>query len=113
MKNIKLIKLGLASGSMVKNLLQCRRYRRPRFNPWVGNIPWRKVQQPTPVFFPGESHGWRTLAGYHPQGRKESDTSEHICSHAHTQFDKIREYKEEIIVVRAEFKVIGEYFVQL
>ena len=76
-------------------------------------MSWRRKWQPPPVFFPGESHGWRTLAGYHPQGRKESDTSEHICSHAHTQFDKIREYKEEIIVVRAEFKVIGEYFVQL
>ena len=34
--------------------LQCRR---PGFNPWVGKIPWRKERLPTPVFWPGESHG--------------------------------------------------------
>ena len=27
-------------------------------------------------FLPGESHGQRNLAGYSPQGRKESDTTE-------------------------------------
>ena len=27
----------------------------------------------TPVFLPGESHGQRSLAGYNPWGRKESD----------------------------------------
>ena len=32
--------------------LQCRR---PRFDPWVGKIPWRRAWQPTPVFLPGES----------------------------------------------------------
>ena len=36
--------------------LQCRR---PRFYPWVGKIPWRREWQPTPVFWPGESHGQR------------------------------------------------------
>ena len=34
---------------------QCRRYKRCRFNPWVGKIPWRRAQQSTPVFLPGES----------------------------------------------------------
>ena len=39
--------------------------------------------QPTPVFLPGESHGWRGLVGYSPRGRKESDMTEllHITSH--------------------------------
>ena len=32
--------------------------------------------QPTPVFLPGEFHGQRSLAGYSPRGRKESDTTE-------------------------------------
>ena len=41
-----------------------------------GNTPWRRKWQPTPVFFPGESHGQRSLVGYSPQGHKESDTSE-------------------------------------
>ena len=49
---------------------QCRRH---RFNPWVGKIPWRRKWHPTPVFLPGKSHGQRSLAGYSPWGRKESN----------------------------------------
>ena len=30
--------------------------------PLVGEIPWRRERQPTPVFFPGEFHGQRSLA---------------------------------------------------
>ena len=41
----------------------CRRH---RFDPWVEKIPWRRKQQPTPVFLPGKSHGQRSLAGYSP-----------------------------------------------
>ena len=51
------------------------------FNPWVGKIPWRRVQQPTPVFLPGESHGQRSLAGYSPWSHKESDTQ--LSMHAY------------------------------
>ena len=36
--------------------------------PWVGGIPWMRKWQPTPVFWPGESHGQRSLAGYSPWG---------------------------------------------
>ena len=46
---------------MVKNLLQCRRL---GFDPWVGKIPWRRNQQPTPVFLPAEFHGLRSQVGY-------------------------------------------------
>ena len=38
--------------------------------------PWRRAWQLTPVFLPGESHGQKGLAGYGPQGHKESDTPE-------------------------------------
>ena len=38
-------------------------------------IPWRREWLPTAVFLPGESHGQRSLAGYSPWGRKESDSS--------------------------------------
>ena len=34
--------------------------------------------QPTPVFLPGESHGWRSLVGYSPWGRKELDMTEQL-----------------------------------
>ena len=36
--------------------------------------------QPTPVFLPGESHGWRSLVGYIPWGHKESDMTERLHS---------------------------------
>ena len=42
----------------------------------VGKIPWRGKWQPTPVLLPGKSHGWKSLVGYSPWGRKESDTTE-------------------------------------
>ena len=55
---------------------QSRRLNRCGFDPWVGKIPWGKIWQPTPVLLSGESHGQRSLANYHPQSLKESDTTE-------------------------------------
>ena len=55
--------------------LQCRR---PRFDPWVWKMPWRRQWQPTPVFLPGEFHGERSLVGYSSWGCKESDTTEQL-----------------------------------
>ena len=49
-----------------------------RFDPWVVKIPWRRKWQPIPVFSPGESHGQRSLEGYSPQGRKESNMTERL-----------------------------------
>ena len=37
---------------------------------------WRRKWQPTPVFLPGESQGWGSLAGCHLWGRTELDTTE-------------------------------------
>ena len=41
--------------------MQCRR---PRFNSWVGKIPWRRDRLPTPIFlgFPGGSDGKETIS---------------------------------------------------
>ena len=36
------------------------------FYPWVGQIPWRRKWQCTPVFLPEKSHGQRSLVGYSP-----------------------------------------------
>ena len=44
--------------------------------PVSGRYPWRREWQPTSVFFPGESHGQRSLAGYGPWGCKQLDTTE-------------------------------------
>ena len=60
---------------------QCRRHERHRFDSWVGKIPWRRQWHPTPVLLLGESYGQRSLAGYSPWGRKESDTTEWLSTH--------------------------------
>ena len=39
---------------------------------------WRRQWHPTPVLLPGKSHGRRSLVGYSPWGRKESDTTERL-----------------------------------
>ena len=45
----------------------------PPFHSWVGKIQWRRDRLPTPVFWPGESHGL-----YRPWCHKESDTTEQL-----------------------------------
>ena len=39
--------------------------------------PLEDEMAPTPVFLPGKFHGQKSLVGYSPWGRKESDTTEH------------------------------------
>ena len=47
---------------------------------WVRPLGWEdlleKEMTTIAVFLPGESHGWRSLMGYSPWGRKELDTTE-------------------------------------
>ena len=53
----------------------CLQWGRPRLNPWVGKIPWRREKLHTPVFWPGKK--W---------GHKELDTTErpsHCFSSSH------------------------------
>ena len=47
---------------------------------WVRSLGWedaleKRKWQPTPVFLPGKSQGQRSLAGYSPNGFRESDTA--------------------------------------
>ena len=57
--------LGFPDGASGKEpTCQFRRSKRHWFHPWVGKIPWRRAWQLTPIFFPGEPHGQRSLAGY-------------------------------------------------
>ena len=72
---------------------QCRRHKGSRFDPWVGNMPWRRKWQPTPVSSPGESHGWRSLESRSRRGRTASDTTE-VTQHVHTQStEKLLRYR--------------------
>ena len=47
---------------------------------WVRSLGWEdpleKEMATTPGSLPGEFHGQRSLAGYSPRGRKESETTE-------------------------------------
>ena len=44
----------------------------------IADLYWRRKWQPTPVFLPGKSHGWRKLVGNSPWGRKGLDTTERL-----------------------------------
>ena len=63
---------------IVSVCLQCRR---PGFNHWVWNFPWRRKWQPTPVLLPGKFHGRRSLVGYSPWDHKELDMTEWLRFH--------------------------------
>ena len=43
----------------------------------------RRQWHPTPVLFPGKSHGRRSLVGCSPWGREELDTTERLHFHFH------------------------------
>ena len=47
----------------------------------LARIIQRRQCHPTPVPLPGKSHGWRSLVGYSPWGRTESDTTEGLHFH--------------------------------
>ena len=100
---------------------QCWRHRRHGFDPWVGKILWRRKWQPTPVFLPGESHGWRSLVDYSPKGRKESDTTEqqsarvrvHTHTHTHPEnciFSNILSHSEGCLFILCVFPLLCKSF---
>ena len=47
----------------------------------LGQIPWRRKWQPTPVFLSGKSHGQRSLVGYSPWVAKSQTW---LSMHTHT-----------------------------
>ena len=67
---------GFPAGSDGKeSACQCKRR---GLDPWVGKIPWRRKRQATPVFWPGEAHGQRSLAGCRPGSCKQWHTTERL-----------------------------------
>ena len=55
---------------------QCRGPQRHGFDPESGRSPGRGHGNPLQYFWPGESHGQRSMVGYSPWGYKESDMTE-------------------------------------
>ena len=69
--------MGFLGGTCCKESnCRCRRCNRNGFHHQVGKIPWRRKWQPSPVFFPGKSHGQRSVVDYSPRDCKESDMIE-------------------------------------
>jgi len=64
--------MGFPVAQMVKNLPVMYE---TWFDSWIGKMLWRRKWLPTPVFLPGEFHEQRSLVGYSPWYRKESDTT--------------------------------------
>ena len=65
----------------------------------VGNFGYlEKEWLPTPVFLPGEFHGWRSLAGYTPWGCKELDLTERLIHNFYSLLSKT-EYIEQDTVL--------------
>ena len=83
--------------------LQCKR---PRFDPWVRKIPWRREWPPTPVILPGESYGQRGLAGYSPWGHKESDVTEQLNTEGHNYYC-LSDSKLELFLFCSEHPLLG------
>ena len=61
---------------MVKNLPAVQE---TQFRSLGQEEPQEKGMSTHPSVLPGKSHGQRSLAGYSPWARKESDTIEHAC----------------------------------
>ena len=65
----------------LKHLISCKESTcnaEDLFDPWVGEIPWRRESLPTPVYWTGEFHGL-----YSPLDLKESDMTEWLSLSPH------------------------------
>ena len=73
----------------------CPQYGRPRLNPQIRKISWRREWLPTSVFLLGKPHGQRSLASYSSWGCKESDMTEQLThTHRSQSTRKIKRKKE-------------------
>ena len=79
-KSLPLLLISLTS--LVAQMVRASGYNAgdPGSIPGLGRSPWRRQWHPTPVPLPGKSHGQKSLVGYSPWGRKESDTTERLHS---------------------------------
>ena len=69
----------------------CLRCRRPRFDPWIGKMPWRRERKPPPVFLPTESPRTEEPGGLQSMGLQRvghdqvtKNTHKHTHTHTHT-----------------------------
>ena len=89
-------------------LLQCRRYGRLRFDPWVRNIPWWRKWPPTPTFLSGKFCGQKNLVDYSPWGHEGWDMTER----AHSRELIIQLYSPQYFRISPTASVIVAILVQ-
>ena len=77
--------MGFPDVTMEKIHLQCRRH---GFNLWVWKIPGGGHDNPLQYPCLEKSHEQRSLVGYSPWAHKESDTTEQLSTHTHTEAHK-------------------------
>ena len=70
----------------------------PRFDPWVGKIPWRREWLPTPVFWPEEFHGQWSLVDYSPRSHTES-TNKYCAGYLYEISHLIRQAFDTYILI--------------
>ena len=68
----------------------------------IVNYLLRRKWQTTPVFFPGKSHGQRSLIGYRPWGRKELDMTKGL--HFHLRMDMSLSKLQELVIDREAWR---------
>ena len=65
---------------------------------WTEQLWWRRKWLPTPVFLPGGSYGQRSLSGYSPRGRKESDVTKYLSR----KLWRHKHYSKEMCILRSK-----------
>ena len=63
---------------------------------------WRRKWQPTPVFLPGGSQGWQSLACCSPWGHRESDTTAQLNWTKLIWFDSLEKHHSSHILVTCQ-----------
>ena len=87
---------------------QCRRHKRRGFNPGVGKIPWRRAQQPTPVFLPGYSVDrgtWRATVHSVAKSRTRLKLLIRMHSHNHSTISS-KAIISPVTSLRAKFHLL-------
>ena len=88
--------LGFPGGARGEEpICQCRTHKRHKFNPQVRKIPQRRAWHPLQYSCLENPHRQRSLAGYSPEGRKESVTAkatEHSTQRSLTIVNKKTRY---------------------
>ena len=73
---------------------------------------WRRKWQPTPVFLPGESHGWRSQVGCSPWGRTELDTTEVTQQQQHSKLNSIHFYYFKGYLLKKDTDSLESHLIQ-